>query len=308
MRKNRLALLANAAVIAVAFLACQDESVAPEPLHTPQFGRTSSSGPARFVAELAAQANARLEEAGLNMRIERAFYYTASREAGQTVFFDDRTLRFPIHFVPGDPRRVGGDNLDIAYMVDQVQGSNLPIPVTTAAIDRGMATWEEVDCSDIPITQLGNPPFDIGLTFGGIPAFLFGADITHGGWVYLEPPVLGVSYPAAFCDPCSPEPVFTDINNDGKLDVAYWEIFYSTEYTWADDGVSDIDVESIALHEAGHGLDQGHFGKMFVTNGNGMLHFAPRAVMNAGYTGPQRVLEKTDIGGHCSIWARWPHR
>jgi hypothetical protein len=305
MRKHRLALLTSVAVIAVAVLACQDETVAPEAVYSPQFGRTSSSDLAQYVAELAAETNARLEEEGLNVRIERAHYYTASHEAGQTIYFDDRTLQLDLHFVPGDPRRLEGDNLDIAYMVDQVQGSNLSIPVTTAAIDRGMATWDGVNCSNIPITQLSNPSFDIGVAFGGFPAVYLGADITHAGWVGLPRPILGMSIPYVWIDGGGN---FTDINNDGKIDIAFWEIYYSTEYTWADDGVSNIDVESIALHEAGHGLDQGHFGKLFRTDMNGMFHFAPRAVMNAGYTGPQRVLRNADIGGHCSIWARWPHR
>ena len=44
---------------------------------------------------------------------------------------------------------------------------------------------------------------------------------------------------------------------------------------------STYDIETVALHEAGHGLSQGHFGKAFRTVKNGKLHFSPRAVMNA---------------------------
>ena len=85
------------------------------------------------------------------------------------------------------------------------------------------------------------------------------------------------------------------------------EIYYNSLFTWADDGVSNIDVETVALHEAGHGLSQAHFGKLIQTTSNGKFHFAPRAVMNAGYTGPQRALAGTDHAGHCSIWADWPN-
>jgi hypothetical protein len=37
----------------------------------------------------------------------------------------------------------------------------------------------------------------------------------------------------------------------------------------------------VALHENGHALGLGHYGKVFVTTNNAKLHIAPRAVMNA---------------------------
>ena len=61
------------------------------------------------------------------------------------------------------------------------------------------------------------------------------------------------------------------------------------------------------LHEVGHGLSQGHFGKAF-RNKNGNLHFAPYALMNAGYTFGNRMVTETDEAGHCSNWASWPER
>ena len=67
-----------------------------------------------------------------------------------------------------------------------------------------------------------------------------------------------------------------------------------------------FDIETVALHEAGHGLSQGHFGKKFRTDKNGKIHFSPRAVMNASYSGIQTEILKTDNAGHCSIWANWP--
>ncbi len=70
-----------------------------------------------------------------------------------------------------------------------------------------------------------------------------------------------------------------------------------------------IDIESIALHEMGHGLSQAHFGTLFRTPSNGKFHFSPMAVMNAGYVYiPWHELMATDIAGHCSIWASWPKR
>jgi hypothetical protein len=311
MRSTRIGLrLAAVASLAVFAFACADGPTDAPPADGPDFAKGGKSGTeqsdiAAQLTELAAVANARTEEEGLSVRTERAFYFTASHEAGQTVFFNDRTKQLPIHFVPGDPRRVGGNNMDIAYMVDQVKGSNLPIPVTTAAIDRAMATWDGVECSTIPITRLPDIGPHLGLVVGGFPAWLLGSDITHAGWLGLPPGVLGVSFPFGFIDGSGN---FTDINNDGKLDVAFWEIYYNVNFAWADDGVSNIDVETVALHEAGHGLDQGHFGKLFRTDSNGKFHFAPRAVMNAGYTGPQRTISATDNGGHCSIWGSWPNK
>jgi len=260
-----------------------------------------------ILTAMVADANARLAAKSYPYRIERAFYYTAGEEQGRTIFFDDRTLRLGIHYVPGDPRRANGDNLDIAYMIDQVElPTGFDAATTTAAGDRAMSTWNSVECSDIPITKLPNIPDDIGFLNGGLFAALLGADITHAGWLpTLGGTTLGVTIPFGFIDG---EGNFTDINNDGMVDTAFSEIYYSNAFTWADDGVNNIDIETVMLHEAAHGLDQGHFGKLFQTDANGRFHFAPRAVMNAGYTGPQRTIGRTDEAGHCGIWGRWPRR
>ncbi len=308
MRRSSAAL----ALPVVFAFACSDGTVlpptSPESLPSPSFSVTASNAqdPEAIIRRLVEDANARLESEGANVRIERAFYYTASHEQGQTIFFNDRTLQLPIHFVAGDPRRVNGD--DIAYMIDQVQlPTGFDAPTVTAAGDRAMATWDGVQCSTIPITPLPNiPALDIGLAFGGFPSWLLGADITHAGWVpTLGGTTLGLSIPFGFIDGSGN---FTDINNDGKIDTAFWEIYYSNAFTWADDGVNNIDIQTVMLHEAAHGLDQGHFGKLFRTDANGRFHFAPRAVMNAGYTGPQRTIGRTDEAGHCGIWGRWPRR
>ncbi len=97
----------------------------------------------------------------------------------------------------------------------------------------------------------------------------------------------------------------TDINNDGKTDTAFREILYNNAFTWRIN--NNIDVETVAFHESGHALSQGHFGTAFTT-GNGKLHFAPLAVMNAAYSGVQQSPRGTDNGGHCSIWASWPNK
>ena len=67
----------------------------------------------------------------------------------------------------------------------------------------------------------------------------------------------------------------------------------------------EIDVESIALHEGGHGLSQAHFGTVFFDASKKYsvdhLHFSPRAVMNAVYWDTQRELLGSDVGGFCGI-------
>jgi hypothetical protein len=114
--------------------------------------------------------------------------------------------------------------------------------------------------------------------------------------------ILAVTFTIIFTDDDG-NPVDTD--NNGKVDVAWREIYYNDAFDWADG--AHYDVETIALHETGHGLSQEHFGKAFTTNANGKLHFAPRAVMNAAYSGIQTEILSSDLGGHCSNWSSWPN-
>ena len=95
-------------------------------------------------------------------------------------------------------------------------------------------------------------------------------------------------------------------DNNGKNDVWFREIYSNDEFSWADG--DHYDVETVSLHEAGHGLSQGHFGKAFRGVKNEKLHFSPRAVMNASYSGIQTGIEKTDNAGHCSNWSNWPNK
>jgi hypothetical protein len=256
--------------------------------------------------------NAQLEAGNSLFRIDRAEFLTSGDmdEIGQTVFFNNRTKQLGAHFVPGDPRRGGRTN--ITYLVDQAEGAidGLTVAQTTGAIDRAMATWNGVSCSTLPITKLPDiPGLDIGIVESllgqtGGPFFL--ADITHCGWLpanVLPPNVIGVTFTFMFVDPATGAP--TDIDNNNNIDVAFREILYNDRFVWSING--NIDVQTVALHESGHGLSQGHFGKAFGTNANGKIHFSPLAVMNAAYSGVQQDLKGTDNGGHCSIWGSWPN-
>ena len=89
--------------------------------------------------------------------------------------------------------------------------------------------------------------------------------------------------------------------------VALKEVWYNDDFTWSNDGSGGIDIESVALHENGHALGFGHFGRIFITNGNGKLHVAPRAVMNASYLGPVREPLGTDKASFNNVYGNWPN-
>lgn len=252
---------------------------------------------------------------GLDVTLEMAEYITTgeSDEMGRTVFFSDRGNRqLAVDFLGGDPRSLGGDQT--VYAIDNTDGataSGLSAGTTEAAIDRAMATWNGVRCSDLMMAKNGAASnTDFGFVqalfgFGGDLNSFYG-DVQHAGWLpgaffdFLAPGgsnfILGVTFTLTWNQ---------DLNGDGEAEVAFREIYYNDNFPWADG--STYDVETVALHEAGHGLSQAHFGEAFRSGGNNKLHFAPRAVMNAAYSGVQTRITATDNGGHCSIWGNWPN-
>ena len=269
--------------------------------------------------------NVSLQEAGKEYRIAYAEYLTSGEgnEIGQTIYARDvGNKQLTADFVPFDPRRadwsgpVVGPNDNITYAIDQTEDAVPPSAVvngltaaqTTAAIQSAMTTWNTQGCSDLDLTQNSDDGRDLGYI-----AFLYGlggsdtivADIMHTGFRDLDftGGVIGVTYTFIWVDDAG-DP--TDVDGNGKADVAFREIYYDPSWLWQIG--SSVDVESIALHETGHGLSQAHFGKVFMTNANGKFHFSPRAVMNAVYPGGVQIeLLGSDVGGHCSIWADWPN-
>lgn len=243
--------------------------------------------------------------------------YLSSDESGQigrTVYFKDvGNQQLTQDFVPG----LSLDETDnVSYYIDETRPTDdLPAAVSSAAISRAMKTWDDVTCSDLGMYRIPSQP---GIATGFVSELLgFGgsldyvADVLHAGWLpaaffdLLAPDgsdfILGVTFTIIFTDD-EGNPVDTD--NNGKLDVAWREIYYNEAFEWADG--DHYDVETIALHEAGHGLSQSHFGQAFRSDSNTSLHFAPRAVMNAAYSGIQTQINESDNGGHCNNWASWP--
>jgi hypothetical protein len=237
-----------------------------------------------------------------------------SGEMGNTIFFQDLgNKQLDGDFVPG--LDLDGTS-DVSYYIDDNRPSTgLSLDQTSAAINAAMDTWDEVSCSDLGMTQLPSDGRATGFVaeifgFGGSLAYV--ADVTHSGWMpasffdLLAPGgsnfILGVTFTIVFTDE---EGNLVDTDNNNKFDVAWREIYYNDAFPW--NIGATFDVETIALHEAGHGLSQAHFGKAFLSGGNGKLHFAPRAVMNAAYSGVQTSISQTDNGGHCSNWGQWPN-
>jgi hypothetical protein len=278
--------------------------------------------------------NVRLAADGKKFRVAVMEYITApsSGDFGTTVFAKNvGNKQLAYHYAPALLAYPG----QFTYIVDELEGAatgGLTNSDTEPAIDRAMTTWDNADCSTLPILKV---PYSNSLGDLGVVQFLLGfggsgnyfADLTHAGWLpgaffdAIAPggsaSILGVTFTFYWIDAAG-NPV--DTNGDHKYDAAFREIYYNNVFPWTTQVVDYtsplIDVESVALHESGHGLSQAHFGQIF-HDGKGTkepgfqvehLHFSPRAVMNAIYWDTQRSLLSSDLGGHCSIWGNWPSR
>jgi hypothetical protein len=280
------------------------------------------------VSPMLVRLNDALAHRGMNFRVDYAEWVTRDNveEAGQIVFANDRgNKQLSDQFVAGDPRRGNGNA--ITYLVDRSDAAptlGSPPPTSAAAeaaIDREMHTWETTTtCSNFSILKVNDDGDDPDLVdgllgFGGVGTPF--ADITHAGWAPAEffdaltPDgsqfILGVTFTFFFIDD-DDNP--TDIDRNGHGDAAFREIYYNDAFEWGidTDNSTAIDIETVALHESGHGLSQAHFGKIFGTFANLRLHFAPLAVMNAAVSVQQHTLTGSDLAGHCSIWGAWPNR
>jgi hypothetical protein len=291
---------------------------------------TESAPPPGCVRMLGAL-NTALKDQGKKYRVMMMEYITApgSGQFGSTVFAKDvGNKQLAYHYVPALLAYPGL----FTYVVDRTEGNatgGLTNADTEPAIDRAMATWDNVIGSGLSITKIPSSGADLGyvqwiLGLGGAPYIV--ADVTHAGWLpglffdAISPPngsssILGVTFTFIWIDGAG-NPV--DTNGDGKFDAAFREIYYNNAFAWTTESVDWtsplVDVETIALHESGHGLSQAHFGMIF-NDGKGTaepgfqvnhLHFSPRAVMNAVYWDTQRTLLGTDVAGHRSIWQTWP--
>ena len=255
--------------------------------------------------------NAQLEATGVDYRVAKAEYLTTDPQGmGNVVIARDMGNRqLDTDFVPGDPRRTWSSvtGTMITYAIDTTLDAvplwgGLTAEETEAAILRATNTWGTLQCSTLGLVRNPDSDMDIGVIAAGVrasDAYMF-ADIQHAGFRYLDiQGILALTYTFVF--------PMSDIDNDGRIDTAFRETYYDKSAIWTDDGVGDIDLETVALHEIGHGLSQAHFGRVFFDRKLN-LKAAPRAAMNGTYIDPQRTLRGTDRAGHCSNWAQWPHQ
>ncbi|MEJ2005407.1 MAG: hypothetical protein P8X57_10670 [Cyclobacteriaceae bacterium] len=318
------------------FLACQTDEVSPS--ITPDKDLTIAMTAVDFDSEMTAKINAFRNSISKNgvlarseqdlvayfssineslidygIQLEKVEYY-AMDEAGRTLFFSDRgNKQLNSDYVPNDPRNLV-PGTSIPYYVDGTELVTTSGLNTLAPINDVMSTWESVTCSDgLEFLNAGTSGSDIGFVqslvgFGGLAGFFPGV-IVHAG--VLSPAFFNAIAPGGgtnILGVCFTFVWEEDINQDGTPDVAIKELYYNDAFNWQDVVAtgSGVDFQTVALHEVGHALSQAHFGAVSRTDKNGKLHFSPRALMNAGYSGVNRVVEKTDEAGHCSNWANWP--
>lgn len=244
-------------------------------------------------------------------RIEWSGLPGVNLAAGNIVFANDRELRLESRWLPGDVRRLAdGNNLTYAVFVPLAFAPGVPGNVE-GVLDAAFDTWGSVKCSQLPVvkrTLAGNIFPSAILGIGGFIQDPFAADISVIGWMpgalfdaVLGPGasqfVLGLTFSFAFP---------TDLNGDGRIDTAHKEIWYNDAFTWTTSG-GPTDIETVALHETGHALELGHFGKIHGTLANLKLHISPRAVMNAIVLGTLREPLGPDNAAYCGNYASWPN-
>lgn len=269
------------------------------------------------VEEMFSNINSKLALSGASYRIEKLEYLTnnGAENMGQTIYANNRSLRLTSRWVPGDSRRLADGN-NITYLNDNTfRAANGSID-SSPPIDASFETWDSgTNCSDMPIVKrvdTGENPNYVLMSLFGVPVNPFLADIVETGflpgWLFdvIAPGgsgfILGVTFTLIFVDE-NGNP--TDIDNNGSTDTALKEVWYNDAFLWSTSG-GGIDIETVALHENGHALELGHFGKISVTNANGEVHFSPRAVMNAAYSGVQRDINEVTNAAHCSQFGSWP--
>lgn len=326
MIKNNHSIIALTCLSGILLLAaaCSESSLTPEEPAAQEIGELSiidsefnkhdshTGGiDTGFYSEHLAKVNDQLKENGfdhieLQMAETLTQYEGGDIQAGQTVFANDRTLRLTSQWVPNDQRR-GAQGNDLTHVVFSAFGSaNGGSLNGEPVIDASMDTWNDLKKNSgvnvVKVQDTGANPSAI-LSIGGQVGNPFLADITTMGFlpgfifdVVLGPgasnSVLGVAFTFVFT---------------GTQDVALKEVWYNDAFTWSTDGTpGTIDIETVALHENGHALGFGHFGKISVINATGKLKVAPRSVMNAINLGVQRELLGTDKASYNSVYGNWP--
>lgn len=271
------------------------------------------------------------------MLLTTAEYITASdgKAPGGMMYYNESAIRRFVllqkdvgngqleqDFVYGDPRNAlfdnGNPDITLAVAEDNVS-DDLYLHQQLFWFEESARLWERQACS-LPFLY----PVDSNADFPGIVKIFFDtgqlpliqeADLTQVGFYSAQdfpffaanPNVLGVAFTLSWVDGNGN---LTDIDGNGKADVAIREIYYNDAFEWSDNGAGGepgsgiFDFPTVAIHEAGHGLSAAHFGSIGIKDGVLVAH--PRTVMNAIYGGPVRNLTGRDRALHCSNWSQWP--
>jgi hypothetical protein len=272
--------------------------------------------------------NDQLRSAGVtHVAVDRAellIHADGYGDQATTIVANDRTHLLSSLFVENDPRR--GGSPDISYLVDQSDGIALGFnnlgavvllsnAVTERELDASVAAWNGPGCNGPALVKVADtgadPDLVDGILLGNLA--LIGTpfvDVTHAGWLpagffNLVLPngssfILAVTFTFIFVDNDGNP---TDLDRNRRADVAFREIYYNRGFPWGTGGnPNNVDIQSVAIHEFGHGLGLAHFGKLFFKQ-TGQLQFAPKAIMNAAYAGEDRTIRGTDNASFCHIWA-----
>lgn len=249
-----------------------------------------------------------------------------SGEAGRTEYFrqDLGNGQLTHDFVYGDPRRAAfnGGNPGITYAVNTgFQSADANLTNQVGWLYDSLFIWNRQQCANLTLSENGIAPGTPGVVqvffqTGQLSQPWF-ADVTQVGFLSAaqfpyfaaNPNVLGVTFTLFWTDANGN---LTDIDSNGKTDIAFREIYYNDQFEWADNGLEGtqpsgvrlFDFPSVAIHEVGHGFSAAHFGNIGFKDG--LLVANPRTVMNAIYGGIQRDLTGRDNGSLCSNWAQWP--
>lgn len=338
--------LGAAALALAGAAACADAPVPTESLApaTTADARAAASTTDENVAysPLLARINATLAQRGANYRVGAAeLRVAAAGWSGVTstlLLANDRDHSFGAEWVKGDPRRDGrigvtyafGSNTAIAPTTRDPDGSNVRLVSAAdqaAYIDEAMNAWRAITCSSKPITKVAVPAGTDPDLFDQVvndeePSANYAqpADIVESGWqpytwfrkLARGPEgdnLIGVTLAYGFV---GQDGKFTDIDRNGKPDLALAEIFYNDAYYWGNGAPNVVDFYSIITHESGHGLGLGHFGKVFITKKDAAdgitiadVKYAPYAMMNAVYVTGRNEIAGTDNSQFCSVWAAY---